>query len=107
MLDLAAFTYPPSSRWLGARCVEREPGDDLVGEGVGEILERGLLCGDGRIFGTDDVDAGVRARSRVEHHHAGRSVDQLIARPKCAPLVRRGAVAADAERGDIVVERDV
>ena len=104
MPPLVAFTWPPPGR---ARREQAEAGDDLVGEHFGQALNRGLLGGDGRIFGADDVDPGVRPGGRVEDHAAAAQIDQPVAGAQRPPLAGHGAVAADAEAGDIVVELDL
>src|SRR5262249_21537687 len=49
----------------------------------------------------------IGSRGRVEDDIAGGEIDQLVARSKRPPLAGDGAVAADAEAGDIVVKLDV
>ena len=61
-----AFTAPLPV----ARRVERDPRHDLVGDFLRQPFERGLLGGDGGIFGADHVDAGVGAGGRVEQDGA-------------------------------------
>src|SRR5688500_15979804 len=46
LLPRAGFTASPSSARCGARREQPQAGDDLVGEDVGQLLERGLLGGD-------------------------------------------------------------
>ena len=54
-----------------------------------------------------DVDSGIGTGGCVEHHKAALQIDQPVARAKRPPLAGRGAVAADAELGDGVIELDL
>ena len=72
--------------------------DDLVGENVGQLLERGLLGGDGRIFGADDVDPRIGSRGCVEHDRAGNDGHRLGRRQRGEAGVADKAPRHDGER---------
>ena len=72
-----------------------------------QVLERGVLGGDRRVFARDDVDAGVRAGGGVEHDVAARKVDQLVARAQRAALAADRLVGQQAEPFELVVEQHV
>ena len=64
----------------------------------GQPLLRGLLGRDGRIFGADDIDAGIGSRGGVQHHFPGLQIDQPIARPQRAPLARHRSCRRECRR---------
>src|SRR5205085_3058922 len=100
---------PPAPGWpsllpAGPRRVEGDSGDDLVGDLLREALQRGLLGGDGGIFGADHVDPRVRAGGGVEQHGALAGVDELVAGAQGPALAGHRIVGADAVAGNVVVE---